>query len=306
MPHSTSAQDEEGDQLFSNILTSGSIPADLGNIWDREVDQRDKAEDAKDFEDISDDDLADEEEARVPEATTRLEGGVEDEDLFGDGDAAGMSIEDELEEAFMDDETEEFDYARARELNGLPPLRESDYLPAPPQNDEEVFAAMWPGFDKNAIPKFQQLLPPKSAQYVGKQPLKPPKPLHLTKVTLDVAQDQAKGFRAPGSAAPTRAEIQDENTRKGLIPVLEPDTEEISDEDYHSDEIDPEEKIGGVTWQDLQVLCEDWDVDAVERTFETADHRPDVVMTDDDDDDLFGENADWDVDTPAAKVTALL
>ena len=299
MPHSTSGQDEEGDQLFTNILTSGSIPADLGNIWDREVDQRDKAEDAKDFEDISDDDLADEEETQAPEATAHPGEGVED-DLFGDGDATALSIEDELEEAFMGDETEEFDYARARELNGLPPLHESDYPPAPPQNDEEAFAAMWPGFDKNAIPKFQQLLPPKSAQYIGKQPLKPPKPLHLTKVTLDIAQDQVKGFRAPGTAIPTRTEIYNEDARKGLVPVLEADADDMSDEDYHSEEIDPDENIGGVSWQDLQVLCEDWDVDAAERSFEAAHDQPDVVMTDDD--DLFGEDADWEVDAPTAKV----
>lgn len=165
--------------------------------------------------------------------------------------------------------------------------------PAPPENVEELLASLWPKFKRNTIPQFMDLLPPKKAHYVGKTPLKAPKAVNPTKVSLELAQDQEKSFRAPQTVN-KRVEVEAEQKR--VIPITESDpVDQSSDDDMDVDSDVESRPIGGVTWQDLQILCEDWDCKSLEQLSdsEPADVRTDQVV----DDDLFGTDSyDWDQD----------
>ncbi|OAA55019.1 transcription factor tfiid complex [Niveomyces insectorum RCEF 264] len=90
----------EDDETIMNLLSGsqqgtegGSLPADLMNI---KFSQENKAEDAEDFEDISDDDLPDEEQAtggtsaEVPGLTDDTGTSHETDDLFGDQPSSPM------------------------------------------------------------------------------------------------------------------------------------------------------------------------------------------------------------------------
>jgi len=178
----------------------------------------------------------------------------------------------------------------------------SDLPPAPPENKEELLASLWPTFQRHAVPRFMDLLPPKKAHYVGKTPLKPPKAVNPTKVSLELAQDQEKSFRAPQIA--NKRSQESEAEQKGLILVPELESgEQSSDEDMDVDS-DPEGKpVGGMTWQDMQILCEDWDIHSLEQLSDSE--QGDVGIADASDDDLFGtDKYDWnrDLDDRPSKV----
>lgn len=133
----------------------------------------------------------------------------------------------------------------------------TDYLPAPPENQEELLASLWPKFERDTIPRFMDLLPPKKARYVGKTLLKKPKPVQPTKLNLELAADQEKSFRI--SSGPSR-KTQEDAKRQGLTLIAElVSAEKSSDDDLEVESDSEHEPIGGVTWQDLQIICEDWD-----------------------------------------------
>lgn len=133
----------------------------------------------------------------------------------------------------------------------------TDYLPAPPENQEELLASLWPKFERDTIPRFMDLLPPKKARYVGKTLLKKAKPVQPTKLNLELAADQEKSFRI--FSGPSR-KTQEEAERQGLILIPElVSAEKSSDDDLEVESDFEHEPIGGVTWQDLQIICEDWD-----------------------------------------------
>ncbi|PGH06426.1 hypothetical protein AJ79_06515 [Helicocarpus griseus UAMH5409] len=132
-----------------------------------------------------------------------------------------------------------------------------DNPPAPPENHEELLASLWPKFDRNAMPRFLELLPPKKSHFVGKSPLKPPKRIVPTKLNLELAQDQERAFRATGQTQ--KRALESENPS---IVVITPPAESTS---TSSDIVDldgdlDEELPGGVTMQDLQFMCADWDI----------------------------------------------
>ena len=134
----------------------------------------------------------------------------------------------------------------------------SEYPPPPPENQEELLESLWPKFERDAVPRFMDLLPPKKARYIGRIPLKPPKPLHPTKINLEIAPDQEKSFKV---STGSHKRSYDDYERDRLIPIRLPtisDGAEEAEEDLESDY--ENEPIGGVTWQDLQIICEDWDV----------------------------------------------
>ena len=170
----------------------------------------------------------------------------------------------------------------------------SDLPPAPPENMEELLASLWPKFQRHAVPRFMDLLPPKKAHYVGKTPLKPPKAVNPTKVSLELAQDQEKSFRAPQVA--NKRTLEAEAEQKGLILVPELEAgEQRSDEDMDVDSDLEGEPVGGMTWQDMQILCEDWDCHSLEQLSESE--QGDAGIAEASDDDLFGtDKYDWDRD----------
>ncbi len=161
-----------------------------------------------------------------------------------------------------------------------------DSTPAPPENMEELLASLWPKFERHAVPRFMDLLPPKKAHYVGKTPLKPPKAVNPTKLSLELAQEQEKSFRVP---QPVSKRIQEtEAEQNGLIFVSELESGDKSSEgdDMEIDSDVEGNPIGGVTWQDMQMLCEDWDVKSLESLSDPE--QEDVPIAEASDDDLFG------------------
>ena len=134
----------------------------------------------------------------------------------------------------------------------------TDYLPAPPENQEELLASLWPKFERDTTPRFMDLLPPKKARYVGKTLIKKPKPVLPTKLNLELAADQEKSFRISSGFS---RKTQEEAERQGLILISElVSAEKSSDDDLEVESDFEHEPVGGVTWQDLQIICEDWDI----------------------------------------------
>ncbi|MBE7181111.1 MAG: DUF3591 domain-containing protein, partial [Terriglobus roseus] len=134
-------------------------------------------------------------------------------------------------------------------------------LPAPPEDADQLLQTLWPRFDPDEPARFQRLLPPRNAVYGLRKPLKPPKPISLAKLNLELRQDQEKTFRLTNSAATHRA-YPDWTEREGLIAIntgkeasTEQDTQVVE-----LDEINDDELVAGLSMQDLTVLCADWDI----------------------------------------------
>ncbi|KAL4787291.1 hypothetical protein BJX76DRAFT_345592 [Aspergillus varians] len=134
--------------------------------------------------------------------------------------------------------------------------------PAPPENVEELLHSLFPMFERNNLPRFLELIPHKKAHFVGKQPLKPPRSVLPGKVNIELAQDQEKIFKSAGQAYKRSLESE----HQGIVPIAEASQEEEEEEeedirddfdlDYESDE----PLLGGITSDDLRVVCADWDV----------------------------------------------
>ncbi|PYH67518.1 DUF3591 domain-containing protein [Aspergillus vadensis CBS 113365] len=131
-------------------------------------------------------------------------------------------------------------------------------VPAPPENVEELLHSLFPMFDKNALPRFLELIPHKKAFFVGKQPLKPPKPVIPNKVNIELAHDQERSFKSGGQSLKRSLESE----HSGVVPVLEAAQEEEQEikEEFDQDTDTEEVLPGGITHHDLRVVCADWDV----------------------------------------------
>lgn len=243
-----------------------SLPLEIGE----------KADDAQDYEDISDDDLPEEEEvsgnntAGAPALTENGEANNELDDLFGDDDA---DVHDDLQLhpargsgglTLPPTEPEpEFDLERERRYNFPGYYSDANQDPGIPEVAEtrgELIKQMFPSFEKGRTLNWTELLPPKLAHFVPKEPLKPPKPLVPTKVSLDLAPDQEKAFRSTTSSYLDKRKRLVEAESKGIVTIDEESSAEESDgDDFDYSLPDPNERIGGVTWSDLVIICQDWD-----------------------------------------------
>lgn len=336
MPHATSAadtQDVQDDLLIQQVLDPENTSFDVT----RELEPGEKADDAIDYGDLSDDDLADDEEAsrstqhvdrqddmiyETPNGLTHEDNqqvtGFDDElpddfdDLFGGlpqsptdrahllNDKSDRSPRvherpfESTENADVRDEYQQrplfqssVDWHTA-DSNQPPPLQALDaqamskdekmqqYLismstqgigtqdsllgPADTQAHAQDLTSLWPKFERDSVPRFMDLLPLKRSYYVGKKPLKQPKPVYPTKLNLDIAVDQEKQFKLSSG---TSRRVDDEECY-GVIKILPPkvsDQEGAEDSPLHSESDD--EPVGGVTWQDLQIVCEDWDTQSL-------------------------------------------
>ena len=323
MPHAISprdAQDDLDDDLIRRMLNDEN-PSSFGeNIFDRELDPGEKADDAVDFGDLSDDDLADDEDAELPAApdTENASSEVavaqkkepqlsapanndvlnEFDDLFGDGNSPMAEIDttaplpfasevDEFQEASEQHlpldlpetqpstsrpglgvrpgspQAEDQDISREQQLQeelfamSRAGLGNPDQIPNPPENDEELLASLWPKFERDTIPKFMDLLPVKKARYVGKIPPKQPKPLHGTKLNLEIAQDDEKSFTVSCGGA---KKTFDDMEATGILPIRGIEkNDKAQDEESDVDSDFENESVAGISWQDMQFLCADWD-----------------------------------------------
>ena len=322
MPHAISPHDfqEEQDDLLIRQALDPENPFD----FDRELEPGEKADDAIDFGDLSDNDLADDEDEgrllptrqvdnahgtlggiadflqdeEVPDII-KSEGPAEDDldDLFrdipsspvddgveekptqacaGGVEMAGASELGEEHSQLIDRLTPEPQAPFPSEVQSQPSIRPAslqqlqqdlfamsgsgvtDIPPSPPDNQEELLITLWPKFKRGTIPKFMDLLPPKKTSYIGKKPLKQPKPMQPTKINLELAYDQEKGFKL---ASVNSRKIQEDTDRANFISVADTtsgETATAEDEDMDSDiENAP---IGGISWQDFQFACGDWDI----------------------------------------------
>ncbi|PGH04653.1 hypothetical protein AJ80_08487 [Polytolypa hystricis UAMH7299] len=137
----------------------------------------------------------------------------------------------------------------------------ADNPPAPPENHEELLAALWPKFDHDEMPRFLELLPPKKSHYVGKLPLKPPKRIVPTKLNLELAQDQERAFRTTGQAH-KRALDSEQASLVTIAPKSQASDNSSDTFDMDAD-IDDEDLPGGITMQDLRYICADWDTPSI-------------------------------------------
>ena len=272
----------------------------------RELDIGDKADDAQDFEDISDDDLPDEEMATggaVQQPSTVLPG-IEnaamevfdfsnadgDDDLFG-GPSSPPATDDGIfalptkpASAFTNGDQRPESPDLASEHSGSSPgdlqsrqnnepgmsekemsdwrvqmaLFSGEHVPVPETKEENL--AKWvklefPQYTHGDIPFFNQLFPPKPATFKdndAKYPVKAPKPIRPTKVTLEIEKDQRALFNSAATSTVTEF-------RKGLVRCEL--AQAAQDEEFESsDESDLDEPLpGGITMQDLEFLCTDFD-----------------------------------------------
>lgn len=347
MPHATAVHepgDEQDDILIQQLLNAPSTEDPL--LFDRELEPGEKAEDAENYEDISDDDLAEDEDAegerkaqvghghqsRVSppslEAFTHdvdfagllhrrdLEDTAYDDDLFGEDLSSPLDINSftgKPQTRHDHDGLSDFDDGTSPQAQPLPlpmsplsrhveapgnivsrktthssktspPSKElqrqqellamsrgraanTDGLPAPPENREELLASLWPKFERNTIPKFVDLLPPKRARYLGKCIPKPSKPVNPTKINLELAVDQEKSFKV--SLMPNKPNME-ETSGKGIVAIQEEIVaEKGNEEDVEMESEFENELVGGISWQDLQVICEDWDAHSVSETLDS-------------------------------------
>lgn len=325
---SNADNDEEDFRKIMQQMSRGAAEGEvdlLGGIADRPLDIGEKADDAVDYEDISDDDLPDEEFASGEGAdstqnfsgtTLQESGGAHDnedvdmDDLFGDNhddnddlfgddpshsdpvqesarheDDPLTSIEDLVQEGFStttDDkpqsatrniapsvahqEVEEED-PEVREQLALfaqSSRKKDEPAAAPVKTSREEFEKIWPNFEADKPPRFFSLVPRKRAFYIPKVPQKTPRPFQTNKLTLDLATDQEKSFRLHPSTTTAKSGRQQEEEQGGLIHITNTADEDGDSEDQleldNLDTIDDREMIGNVSWSDLRIACEDWDV----------------------------------------------
>lgn len=350
-------RDVTDDNIIAQILgadpsTEISIP---GLDPNKPLDVGEKADDAVDYEDFSDDDLPDEEDAvgtngvltngHHTEANNLangagLENGHDDhyedddlDDLFGDDggspvlekpkpdghhatrfalprleipstapiaprgiqlpgpsppeDAPGFRAVDYAQDESEAEEEDEMTKLQRRLIAQARKAREE--IQEEDEDNAELLATLWPQFDPDDIARFSELFQPKKAFYVPKTPSKPPKPIQPTKVSLEIQQDQEKTFRLTSSGATQRANAQ-ELERNGLILIARPeDTQQEQNQDVELEELDESEKIGGLTMEDLTMLCQDWDIDV---SSSEAGSSPDMT-------EVIPNSADW--ETPPQK-----
>lgn len=355
MPHATA--DESGVPMDEDAAINSFLrDQDGGGVdyGDREFDQTDKADDAIDFEDISDDDLPEEQEAagqpeegREDELESNLFKQVADynaqseprhtngfhdssepdlfgeteegHDLFGERMSSSPEVERHsqhtsaqirssglaLPKSTLALPTHTGAYPSANSYSQLspssaspPPFADQGYAGLSPTSmtsedeDEDLdpqvalqrrlfkvskmratgdeadensgeadmvtFYQLYPDYEKTQAPRFVQLFPPRAVEYKGKVPLKPPKVVVPTKLSLDLLHDQERGFK---SLVAGNKSGQESTFNNSLVQAdVKHAADSDSDADLALDEFEDGERVAGLTMHDLALICQDWDI----------------------------------------------
>ncbi|KAG8667512.1 hypothetical protein FPOAC1_012344 [Fusarium poae] len=277
------AQDAADDREIAKLLGDSQDTGGAGINFDAvEFDQTGKADDAEDFEDISDDDLPDEE----PSAGVSMEmpgltddGGTSNDadDLFGEGPSSPDPILGPSSPAphVRDTDTDTQPTDVGLSFPGInfdpePHLDNQDHdIPAPAETVEDLLKATWPAYKKGHILTWSELLPAKKATWKEKKPAKKPKKLVTSKLTLELAPDQEKLFRIPGTAAISRKARQAEE--RGLVYCGLDEQDQAQDNVQFDLDLDSDsETVAGFSLRDIELACEDWgsQIATVEAEFE--------------------------------------
>ncbi|KAF2661560.1 hypothetical protein K491DRAFT_586929 [Lophiostoma macrostomum CBS 122681] len=269
------------------------MDAFMEEVANRPLEVGDKAEDAVDYGDISDDDdLPDEEELggeQLSGSTVQdfAQDGDDDlDDLFGGSSPIQDRAHNEntpwtsVETIGGDDPGIDGDkaqpnfravqYGTQEEVEDDPEYLEQmrlfkqagnqSQLP-PPESSKEYFDRVWPNFEPGKPLRFFTLIPPKRAFFVPRMPMKPPKPIQLNKVSLEIAADQEKSFKFPSTNTNTKSSRQFEEEQGGIMFIGEEVKEEAAEdmELEDMDTVDDFEVIGNVSMNDLKIACQDWE-----------------------------------------------
>lgn len=154
------------------------------------------------------------------------------------------------------------------------------------ETDMELFHTLFPGYDATDPPKFIELFPPRNVEYKGKVPLKPPKAVLPTKLSLDLLQDQERSFKTSTLQHKPGQESTFNNSIITIGTAVSADGD--SDDDLDADSLDENDLVGGLSMQDLHFICQDWDVASVDSStnvMDFASSAPDGELT----------NGDYDV-----------
>ncbi|PSR83415.1 hypothetical protein BD289DRAFT_461343 [Coniella lustricola] len=275
------AQQQQDDDAIQGLFGDPTNAPEIN--LEGPIDQSGKADDAEDFEDFSDDELPEEEEAGANGSSEQLpgltsDGGTSndiDDDLFGERESSPLQGEPAMSPgAAIVDETDTQDaemgggddLADLRRLNfdpepSYPMANQDPDIPSAPENVLELLKQTYPDFERGKILNFNELFPPRKANWVDKKPSKNPRPLVPTKLSLEVEIGQEKSFMKPGPASATTLEKIQAAERDGLVSLLKPEPinedelEIFPKDDFESDQ----ELIGGFTLRDIETVCEDWD-----------------------------------------------
>ena len=360
-----SGQDEDArdEQLISQAVRGDPIDP-LGDITARPLEPGEKADDAIDFEDIGDDDLAEDEEDGTKEASEQpatafaniSAGDNQDEfeSFEGDGSLLDSSIDDLFRDVptspmesshtpkfpqanmnfdFEDDEALGQPIGSVKDVASPSPAAQGGHrgqsqtdlheelglvdledpaleeltlqqrlfaqsralfndfllLPPPPENRAELLRSLWPKFQEETVPRFMELFPSKRARYVGKTPLKGPKPVLPTKISLEIAPDQEKSFLYSTSGS---KRTFDSAEQQSWIVIEDPGLAHDGNGDDEDLDSVSDEALGGTSWQDFQVACTDWELPILVTPPTSSPENLAVVGDSDalEHDDLFLEN----------------
>lgn len=327
------ADDLEIEKLLQQTQegTSGGLKID-----DAPFDQTNKADDAEDFEDISDDELPDEEPAvggsfELPGLTD--DGGTSNDpdDLFGEGPSsptdpvlASHSPGARVRDTDAGDETQPTDatisfpgpsfdpginFDPDPHANGL--ANQDPDIPAPAENQEELVKAAYPAFKKGHMPIWSEIIPPKSATYKDKKPLKKPKRLVTSKLALELDQDDVTSFRVPGPHVSAPKPRSDDDSGKWLIRCDGELNEEEEDVViFDLDQATDSELVNGFSLRDIEMACQDFgsQIGEIEVTFSaqqakerasSASSKPNKKQLDVDQDDDWDAEFLMDVEEPS-------
>ncbi|KAG7049362.1 transcription initiation factor TFIID subunit 1 [Colletotrichum scovillei] len=269
------AQDAQDEEQIERTLATLQNGGELGiTIDDTPFDQSGKADDAQDFEDISDDDLPDEEEGEGNVATSMSVPGLTDDggtsndtdDLFGDGPSSPIEVPGPPSPAPHVHDPDDADPSQYRDINfdpepGYEAANQDPEIPAPAETAEDLVKQAWPTWEKGVILKWNELLPPKKARWIEKKPTKKPKTLIFSKLTLDLAADQEKLFRIPGPATVTRKQRRIDDESRGLMSCApQESSDEAEAEEFNLEQESDSEAVAGFTLQDIEMVCDDWSI----------------------------------------------
>ena len=325
MPHAVPDQDDEDAQ--DDALIQQALDPHSQLDFNRDLEPGEKADDAVDFGDLSDDDLADDEgvhgdgiEEGISSSGPPGDIAQDDnlpsfdsstafdkfDDLFGDDASSSPeggsltlkamhSVENSSQSSYVarggqleaqvsdspaiarplgallsqvtshipDSRVQNVSNSKEQQLQqdlfalSKTGLTSAENLPEPPENHEELLAVLWPKFEREAIPRFMNLLPPKKAKYMGRWFPRPPKVVNPTKVNLELAQDQEKAFKV--SSGPSKRSY--ETMEKSGTGTVHLDTfiDISSDEVVEMDSSEDNDSVYGISGQDFRILCESWE-----------------------------------------------
>ena len=348
--------EDEDDDIIGRLLAGGPMQ-ELGNIQERQLDVGEKANDAEDYEDIGDDELADDEimadaleqdfknqsdiintEVSGPAPDAQYEEQDDDlDDLFGDRGGAVSPLPDEgdgvspaadqtvtnednvpstqdqqtsfesttvptssyPQASGRSSEEEEEDPEVLEQMRLFQQAHRDREMPAAPETNDELFQIIFPQFEADKPPRFSELLPTKRAHYVDKKPLKPPKPLHMNKVNLEIEPDQEKPFRMHGPARSTFIARKAEAEAQGnILTVAEQEMQDSDEEEDMNMLGDDSEGDGPFKWLDVMAVCQDWNIpdpDQLDSIEDLHDKNMNHDSGFESPDDLFGEGENDDL-----------